>query len=732
MNDLRAELAQDPIRILIAEDEQISRRKLQRQLEQMGHPVDAAADGRQAWEMFQDNPCPLVICDWEMPEMTGLELVRKIRAAQCEAYVYIVMLTGKSDTKDIVAGMEAGADDFITKPFDRGELRARLNAGKRIIELEHHLAAVNVRLKHELAVARELTNVEHRKHEEALLGDSIAIRSLREGVELHAQHNDPLLLVGPTGAGEEAVARAVHRASPRFDRPFIHVACAQIATVEESIFGASHSQAEEDKLGKAWLANGGTLYLESVESLPRAKQAELCQFLGDSTEQAKLDVHLIAYSGVDPATAVRQGILEPALERLLGSRRLTVPSLAERREDILTIANHIAEKRSRNVGKMFDEINPDSQAKLQQYSWPGNIRELRSVIERAVVLATGVQLDIPDDLLETGRRLGSYRLEQPLGRGGMGEVWLGHHSLIARPAAVKVIRQDRLEAASERRDVVLARFEREARATAQLRSPHTVELYDFGVSEEGDLFYVMEYLQGVDLQTLVDRYDPLPSARAIHLLRQACLSLAEAHDAGLVHRDIKPANLFVCALGTEYDWLKVLDFGVVRLTEHQDQLQSVEGQLAGTPLSMAPELVDGDQATPQADVYSLGCVAYWMLTGSPVFDAPTMMGLLMKHARQDPEPPSSKQPAVPPELDEIVLQCLAKDPDDRPDNAMDLRAQLLAVPVEETWSEQQASTWWRKHLLHKLSDGYRMHGNPHEQTLVTPVGPRNDDTLDMD
>ena len=156
------------MQILIAEDERVTRRQLHRQLNQMGHDVIEAADGREAWELFQSHATPIVVCDWEMPEMNGVDLVRRIRAADKPGYVYIVMLTGRSKKDDVVAGIEAGADDFVTKPFDRSELRARLNAGVRIVELEHSLVTANDRLRHELAVARELATAEHRKHEEPL------------------------------------------------------------------------------------------------------------------------------------------------------------------------------------------------------------------------------------------------------------------------------------------------------------------------------------------------------------------------------------------------------------------------------------------------------------------------------------------------------------------------------------------------------------------------------------
>jgi serine/threonine-protein kinase len=262
-----------------------------------------------------------------------------------------------------------------------------------------------------------------------------------------------------------------------------------------------------------------------------------------------------------------------------------------------------------------------------------------------------------------------------------------------------------MEVEAKQQEALRARFQREARATASLRSPNTVELYDFGVREDGSFFYVMEYLTGIDLQRLVEKFGALRPARAIHLLGQACLSLAEAHEAGLVHRDIKPSNLFTCQFGKAYDVVKVLDFGVVRLTEGQDHWATATGQLSGAPASMAPELVEGTQADTTADIYGLGCVAHWLLTGRPVFEAPNLMALLMQHATKAPEPLSTHEPKVPAELDEIVLECLAKSPEDRPGQAMELRERLLAIRLDHSWDEREASTWWAEQLPASQSDG---------------------------
>jgi len=300
------------------------------------------------------------------------------------------------------------------------------------------------------------------------------------------------------------------------------------------------------------------------------------------------------------------------------------------------------------------------------------------------------------------RRLGAYQLVERLGKGGMGEVWRAEHHMLARPAAVKLVRPDVKDPVEHK--TALARFEREAKATASLRSPHTVSLYDFGVADDGAFYYVMELLQGVDLETLVAKCGPVSPARAIHLLRQACDSLAEAHAVGLVHRDIKPANISSCRLGLVHDYIKVLDFGLVAKAE-RSRGQSVrltgDGFIVGTPAFMAPEMVAGDEVDGRADLYALGCVGYWLVTGRLVFEKENPMQVLIDHARTPPAPPSAKakQP-IPPALDALLLSLLEKDPARRPQDALTLARKLddLAAQLGERWTPEQARAWWEKHL----------------------------------
>ena len=283
------------------------------------------------------------------------------------------------------------------------------------------------------------------------------------------------------------------------------------------------------------------------------------------------------------------------------------------------------------------------------------------------------------------REMGSYRLGELLGRGGMGEVYLAHHRMLARPAAIKLIRPEAL-AGEDRGKAQLAatRFRREAEAAARLKSPHTVQLYDFGTTDEGRLYLVMELLEGITLEHLVRAEGALPATRAVHILRQVCESLEEAHDAGLVHRDIKPANIHLGRVGRQTDFVKVLDFGLVKSmdgTGGVDSLASVAGMAIGTPAYMAPEMVHGEgELDGRADLYSLGCVAYYLLTGELVFAGETAIQTALLHVQQPPIPPSERTGnPIPAELERVILACLAKNPADRPQSASELSAALAAV-----------------------------------------------------
>ncbi|MEZ4650452.1 MAG: serine/threonine-protein kinase, partial [Candidatus Eisenbacteria bacterium] len=276
---------------------------------------------------------------------------------------------------------------------------------------------------------------------------------------------------------------------------------------------------------------------------------------------------------------------------------------------------------------------------------------------------------------------------------------------LARSAAVKFIRPEVI-AGMRPSDIqtLNQRFEHEVQATAALESPHTVDIYDYGVTPEGTFYYVMELLRGIDLETLVNRFGPVAPERVVYVLTQACHSLHEAHSRGLIHRDIKPANLFLCRYGEDCDFVKVLDFGLVkrdRAGDETDPMLTREGSITGTPAYMYPEAITGASPVDQrSDIYSIGCVAYWLLTGQLVFPARTALAMLAEHANAKPVPPSQRSELdIPEALDEIVLACLAKRPEDRPSGAEVLAARLADVTFQKPWDNGSARAWWDLHQV---------------------------------
>ena len=292
----------------------------------------------------------------------------------------------------------------------------------------------------------------------------------------------------------------------------------------------------------------------------------------------------------------------------------------------------------------------------------------------------------------------------------MGEVWRAEHRTLARPAAIKLIRPEVLSAGGmESADVLQRRFEREAQATALLRSPHTIEVYDFGVTEDGTFFYVMELLDGFDLEQLVERFGPVPPEHAVHFLRDLADSLAEAHDAGLVHRDVKPANVYACRQGRDMDFVKVLDFGMVKPTNTlaEDAVQlTAEHSIGGTPAFISPEQALGEKELDgRSDIYAVGCVGYWLLTGGYVFEAKAPIEMLMQQIKEAPPPPSQRSGVpIPAELDALILRCLSKERSDRPQTGDELRAALDALPLRESWTRERARQWWDAHHMSNIPE----------------------------
>jgi DNA-binding NtrC family response regulator len=595
----------------------------------------------------------------------------------------------------IVANQIASAIRNAQLYDDRRRAAAELQAAN--LSLEARVAERTAALERELRVAEDLLNHARSRIDGPLIGESAAVRTLREAVTREASRADALLLTGPPGAGKEAVARALHDSSGR-KGAFIFVSCPEFRTQSRNTPGGRRSSARTAGAlaGKIELATGGTLYLEAVHELPQEHQREIEEMLRrDERQGDRADAHQTRVI----ASTTRDIQVESSFVRYLAKHEIAVPALKERRDDIPALVEHFVRGHARRLGKPIEGVSPDSMRRLETYEWPGNIRELHSVLERAILVSKGSPLlEIDEELLDNKLSVGSYRLISLLGSGGMGDVWLARHRLLARPAAVKLIRQE--ARASAGREERVRRFLREAQVTAGLQSPHTVQLYDFGVNDSGDFYYVMELLQGLDLQEIVNRFGGQPAERVIMLLRQACRSLAEAHAHGLVHRDIKPANLYVARLGTEYDYLKVLDFGIVKEQLGQDAtMATAQDVLQGTPAFMAPEVVMGEgHIDGRTDLYSLACAGYWTLTGQPVFEAKTPMQMLMHHAQTRPEPPSrvSELP-IPKALEEVLMQCLEKNPARRPSSALQLDAQLADIRCPEPWTRARAQAWWEAH-----------------------------------
>ena len=294
------------------------------------------------------------------------------------------------------------------------------------------------------------------------------------------------------------------------------------------------------------------------------------------------------------------------------------------------------------------------------------------------------------------RRFGQYQLIEKLGEGGMGEVHRAEHLLLKRPCAIKFINPD---AAAD--EVALARFEREVRSTAKLSHWNTVQIFDYGHTKDGRFYYVMELLPGLDLADLLNRHGRFSPARVVHILRQTCAALAEAHDIDLIHRDIKPANIFLTKRGKIWDVVKLLDFGLVKQTsaEEESSVQaSMAGELKGSPLFMSPEQVNAaDEIDGRSDIYSLGVSAYQLLTGSAPFTGRKKMEIMIAHARDIPSPPSELEPGVPADLEAVILKCMEKQPNDRYASIEELDTALAACECAGNWTAQDAEAWWLEH-----------------------------------
>ncbi len=321
------------------------------------------------------------------------------------------------------------------------------------------------------------------------------------------------------------------------------------------------------------------------------------------------------------------------------------------------------------------------------------------------------------------RQFGQYQLLEKLGSGGMGEVYKAEHVLLKRPCAMKLIKPK-----SEADAVSISRFEKEVKTTARLTHPNTIEIYDYGRTEDGTFYYVMELLPGMSFEQLVERHGPLAAGRVVYLVRQVCGALAEAHSVGLIHRDIKPANIFVAQRGGVFDVAKLLDFGLVkeRTAGPERQTTSRLASFSGTPLYMSPEQASAyEEVDGRTDIYALGAVAYYLLTGKPPFSGTSIMELLAAHAAAKVLPPSELNDSVPDDLDQVVLRCLAKHPDDRFLAAADLAKALDSCRCASDWNAEVAAQWWAEH-----SGDDQLASQPQPQPIEITIDRSPDETID--
>ncbi len=696
--------------VLLVDDTPTNLQVLFKTLNGRGYKLLAAKDGESALEIAAKARPALILLDIMMPGIDGYETCRRLKAQPETADAAIIFCSALDEASDKVKGFDLGAVDYVAKPYEASEIVARVETHLTIQRLQTDLQARNRELERQLRVSQELVHDAGVRVEGPLLGESAAVRSLRARVQASGADDRPVLLSGPAGAGREAVAHAVHDASGRGHRAFITLHCMALGgDAKDTLFGARGSLLKlgsDRKPGKWDLAEGGTLFLDRIDALPAATQKALLSRLEDASRSgAGYAVRLVAYTGHDLGELSQAGAFDPALHERLAAHAISLPPLAERPDDLPALVEHFLQRLASRLGKTVERVSKASLKRLLKHSWPGDVQELQSVLECALIAAEGRELEVDEALLAGGGRVGSYQLIERLGAGGMGEVWRGQHELLRRPAAVKLIASKHTQDLGQR-DTALKRFEREAHATASLRSPNTVQLYDYGVSDGGEIYYVMELLRGLDVDSLVKQFGPLPVERAVHLLRQACRSLGEAHSAGLVHRDIKPANLFASILGPEFDVLKILDFGVVKAEANPDDVNLTGTEVVGSPAFMSPELVLGERDVDgRADLYSLGCVAYWMLAAQPVFKADSPTAMCVAHATAEPRPLSLlSDAAIPQALEDVVMACLAKQPADRPGSAAELWQRLGEVPLAEPWTPGRAESWWRGNLPEKAGD----------------------------
>jgi eukaryotic-like serine/threonine-protein kinase len=401
-------------------------------------------------------------------------------------------------------------------------------------------------------------------------------------------------------------------------------------------------------------------------------------------------------SGFDPTQVIYVGLLTTGY--VLMARAVAVPGTAARAIWVGAIVMgflQLIDAAILSTATLLPSVQ--TMAFVEGALWKGTAIAMSAVASRVIF---GLRQEVSQV-----RKLGQYTLEEKIGEGGMGIVYRARHAMLRRPTAIKLLPPDKAG------DENVVRFEREVQLTAGLSHPNTVAIFDYGRTADGIFYYAMEYLDGINLDQLVTLAGSQPARRVVHILKQVCGALAEAHDIGLVHRDVKPANIILCERGGMADVAKVVDFGLVKRFRSDDTATTtaatVQATLVGTPLYMAPESFSGpEQVDARSDLYALGAVAYVLLTGTPVFSARSLVEVGAHHLHTRPEPPSARLGRrLPAELENLVLRCLAKSPADRPPSARALRHDLDHYSATDPWSEAEAANWWTGYRRSRAVEG---------------------------
>ena len=425
-------------------------------------------------------------------------------------------------------------------------------------------------------------------------------------------------------------------------------------------------------------------------TLPKLRLAELLVFGGPALFFLVLDYHMLVQSAGLPGGRAHVPIISTCWFLLIFTYAMFIPNQWQRAFAVL-LPMALAPVA---VSIYLWATDAHVRSALAQAEYSGYFSDLALGMGLALLVATvGVHtIGTLRRAAFAAKQLGQYRLKKRLGSGGMGEVYLAEHQMMKRPCAIKLIRPEK---AGDPR--MMARFEREVRATAKLSHWNSIDIYDYGRTADGTFYYVMEFLPGHNIGELVEQDGPIPASRTIYLMDQVCSALHEAHGIGLVHRDIKPANIFCAYRGGVFDVAKLLDFGLAKpaIQSNGDAQLTIEGTITGSPLFMSPEQASAEEnVDARSDIYSLGAVMYYMVTGQPPFAFDNPIKVMIAHASHDVGAPRHINPTIPVELEEIIVRCLEKDPDDRFPDVLSLQIALRDMQLDDPWSSQHAAEWW--------------------------------------